>query len=147
MRDVLDDMIEIYQPKGIDWMGYKLTEENPYTFHHIKEKRYGGKEEVKNGAILTKDAHAYLNYLDQYCPEAYQEYQKIFRYINDFDGPIPEHLYSMIYQNLQELSDLINEGNIFEFREEPRDFKQEKKEQRKIKMKTKVNKPKKKSKM
>lgn len=47
MKKVLVDMIEIYKPNGIDWMQYKLAKNNPYTFHHIKEKRNGGKYEIR----------------------------------------------------------------------------------------------------
>lgn len=133
MRDVLNEMIEIYQPNGIDWMGYEVSKNNPYTFHHIVEKRYGGREEIKNGAILTKRAHEYLNWLDQYCPMAYLEYQDIFRYINGFNGPIPKHLYDIIYDEIHSLAYEIEFGNRFSFYKDARDFKEEKKEMRKSK--------------
>jgi len=140
MKDILAEMIEIYQPNGVDWMGYVVSEHNPYTFHHIVEKRYGGKEEIKNGAILTKKAHEYLNWLDQYCPMAYLEYQCIFRYINDFNGPIPKHLYDIIYDEIYSLAYEIEYGRRFSFYKDARDFKEEKKEMRKIKSSLRKNK-------
>ena len=36
------------------------------TYHHILEKRRGGKRTLQNGAILMRVAHDYLNYLDRY---------------------------------------------------------------------------------
>ena len=54
MNQVLNLMLMIYQPKNdLDWMGYKMTKSNRYTFHHIKEKRDGGKDEIKNGSNRT----------------------------------------------------------------------------------------------
>ena len=130
MREVLLNMLEIYQPKGIDWMGYRMTPNNPYTFHHIVERRDGGKMEISNGAILTKYAHNYLNYLDANCPDAYEEYQKIFRFINSLNGPIPDELYDDIYEEIYYLAYEIEKLGLYEFRDKPRDFNKEKKEKR-----------------
>ena len=30
-------MIEIYKPVDFDWMSYKITRNNPLTFHHTEE--------------------------------------------------------------------------------------------------------------
>ena len=38
MKGVLKQMIEIYQPNGIDWMDVRLTRHNPYTFITSKKK-------------------------------------------------------------------------------------------------------------
>ena len=77
----------IYNPDGFDWMNFKMTEDNPYTFHHIVEKRYGGKKVIENGALLTYDAHKLLNILDSYCPDAYDDLQEIFKKINGSGEP------------------------------------------------------------
>lgn len=111
-QEVINKMIEIYEPNGRDWMGYTMTEENPYTYHHILEKRNGGPVTVENGALLTKEAHSDLNELDQYCPEAYEEYQAIFRYINESNCPITEEMYEYI----EELALDIFIGNGFHIR-------------------------------
>ena len=120
---VLDKMITIYKPNGVDWMGYRLTKGNPYTYHHIKEKRNGGKVTLSNGAILTKEAHNELNMLDRFCPEAYEEYQAIFRYINSFNGPIPEDKYDLLMQEIAELALDIHERNGFTFSKKPVPFR------------------------
>lgn len=140
MKDVLIEMINIYQPNGIDWMGYQMTPNNPYTFHHIVEKRDGGKYEIDNGAILTQQAHRYLNFLDAYSPEAYEEYQKIFRFINSLNGPIPDWLYYDLYEEIYYLAYEIQCLKKYPFRETPRDQRKEKKEKRAALLKKKTKK-------
>jgi len=133
VNDVLTEMIKIYKPKDIDWMGYKMTIDNPYTFHHIVEQREGGLCEIKNGAILTEEAHKYLNYLDLYIPEAYLEYQKIFRFINSLNGPIPEYIYNEIYEEIYTLAYEIEVLKLYPIMEQAIDFKKERKLKRLLK--------------
>ena len=78
MTKVLEEMIEIYQPDDVDWMGFYRVKGNPYTFHHIREKCNKGKNELNNGAILTKNAHRLLNILEKDYPDAYRDYQNLF---------------------------------------------------------------------
>ena len=95
--NVLTRMIDRYEPDDEDWMGFKLSNNNTYTFHHIRERRAGGKEEMENGAILTRFGHQFLNYLDHHNKRAYNDYQAIFRQINKNKGPIPDDLLEDIY--------------------------------------------------
>ena len=60
-----------------------LSSNNPYTRHHIKEKRNGGDNSLENLAILTKRSHNLLNILDRLCPDAYNDLQTVFRKINE----------------------------------------------------------------
>lgn len=131
MRDVLVSMLEIYQPNGIDWMGYQVTSDNPYTFHHINEKREGGKYEISNGAILTKQAHEYLNYLDAYSPLAYLEYQRIFKFINSINGPIPNWLKEELLEKIEYLEYEIHTLKKYPISEIPRNIGKELKEKKK----------------
>ena len=48
MKNVTKLIIRIYNVKKIDWMGYKVSKDNPYTYHHLKKKCDGGKESIKN---------------------------------------------------------------------------------------------------
>lgn len=75
--------IDIFNPEGIDWMNMTLSSNNPYTRHHIKEKRNGGDNSLENLAILTKRSHNLLNILDRLCPDAYNDLQNVFRKINE----------------------------------------------------------------
>ena len=95
--NVLTRMIDRYEPNDEDWMGFKYTNNNTYTFHHIRERRKGGKQEIGNGAILTLYGHQFLNYLDRHCKRAYNDYQGIFKQINKNNGPIPDDLLEDIY--------------------------------------------------
>lgn len=94
--ELIAKMLVIYKPLNEDWMGFKLTRNNPYTFHHIKEKRHGGRYEIQNGALLTREAHQFLNFLDLKCHEAYEDYQNIFRRIVK-EGEVTEELKEEIY--------------------------------------------------
>ena len=62
-------------------MNMKLSKDNPYTRHHIKERRNGGDNSLDNIAILTKRSHSLLNILDRLCPDAYNDLQNVFRKI------------------------------------------------------------------
>ena len=96
MNTVLCQLLRIFEPKNIDWMGYKVSKKNPYTYHHILERRYGGKLTVDNGAILSRLAHDHLNYLELYVPEAYDDWQRFFRFINSKKSPLTKEDYEMI---------------------------------------------------
>ena len=103
MKEVLIKMLEIYQPNGIDWMDYKLARDNPYTFHHIKEKRNGGKLEVNNGAILTRKAHNYLNYLDYEYHKIYKDLNYMFKCLNRTMKPPTDDYYEEIHHILRKV--------------------------------------------
>lgn len=80
-------------------MDVRLTRHNPYTFHHIKEERKGGLYIIDNGAILTKKAHTLLNYLEINEPKRYDEFQKLFKYLNKTEEP-PKEEYFMEIDNV-----------------------------------------------
>ena len=49
-----------------DWMGFKITEENYISTHHIEEICYGGEDSLDNLAILSCLSHRYLHEQIQY---------------------------------------------------------------------------------
>lgn len=73
----------IYKPDRKDWMGFPITKRNKLTYHHIEEARKGGPESVDNGALLTIKAHAELHQVEHRDKKLYEEYQNLFRTIND----------------------------------------------------------------
>ncbi len=103
MNGTLIIMGYIYNPDGFDWMNFKLTKENPATFHHIKEKRDGGKKTIENGAILSSFAHQLLNILDLFCPDAYNDLQNVFIKINGSGEPPTIEIMQEIDDILQKL--------------------------------------------
>ena len=100
MNGTLLIMNYIYNPDGFDWMNFKLTKDNPYTFHHIVERRSGGDKSVENGAILTLCAHQLLNILDSFCKDAYNDLQNIFIKINTSNEP-------PTYEIMKEIDDIL----------------------------------------
>lgn len=101
MNEVLISMLEIYKPNGKCWMNYEMNRKNPYTFHHIKEARNGGLYIIENGAILTKDAHEFLNYLNRKEKTVYYKLNKLFKLLNETRQP-PTILY------YEELDDILS---------------------------------------
>ena len=59
VQKIREQMISIYG-EGC-WMGYRLTKKNPYTYHHIREARNGGKVTLEQ---INK-------YKDEYDPFAW----------------------------------------------------------------------------
>ena len=100
MKRALRIKMEVHNPNGIDWMNFALTKDNPYTLHHIKERRNGGDNSISNLAILTKNAHKLLNILDKVCPDAYNDLQNIFIKINASEAPPSEEI-------IQEIDEIL----------------------------------------
>lgn len=92
MKYYLVKMLEVYQPDKIDWMNYDVTKKNPYSYHHIVKRSEGGKSRIDNGAILTKLSHQFLHFLENVCPDAFADFQRLFRKINDTNAPITQEL-------------------------------------------------------
>ena len=63
-------------------MRFKITEDNPLTYHHIKKKEHGGKWSVDNGAPLTQEAQSYLHYIEKKDVRTYNEINKVLKEIN-----------------------------------------------------------------
>jgi len=65
MKPITKLIIEEYNLKKIDFMGYEFTRTNA-TYHHlIVPRRNGGKETFENGAVLNgKTSHPYLHIVE-----------------------------------------------------------------------------------
>lgn len=83
MRPITILMIHQWDMKDVCWMGYKVSQHNPYTFHHIKKKSDGGKLVVSNGAVLTKYPHEYLHLIEDIDVEMYCYINAILKEINE----------------------------------------------------------------
>lgn len=83
MKNITKIMINQYGINKIGWMGYKVSKDNPYTYHHLKKKCDGGKEVISNGAILTKIAHEYLHIVESKDMELYNYINNVLRQINE----------------------------------------------------------------
>lgn len=83
MRKILNLMTNLYNLNGIDFLGYKVSKSNPYTFHHLIKKCEGGKETIQNGAILTRNSHQYLHIIESRDLETYIQLNNILKQINE----------------------------------------------------------------
>jgi hypothetical protein len=83
MKKITNLMINMYNLKNIDFMGYKVSKDNPYTFHHLKKRCHGGKEVIENGAILTKLSHQYLHIVESRDLVLYEYINNVLKQINE----------------------------------------------------------------
>lgn len=83
MKNIIKIMINQYNIHKIDWMGYEVNKDNPYTYHHLLKKENGGKETATNGAILTKIGHEYLNIIESRDIELYNYINNVLKQINE----------------------------------------------------------------
>ena len=101
MKFYLVKMLEIYKPDKVDWMNFDVTKNNPYSYHHIVKRSDGGKSRPDNGAILTRLSHKFLHFLEIFCPDAFYDYQRLFRRINDTNAPSTDELAEEIDEIMQ----------------------------------------------
>lgn len=84
MKDVTRELIRIYEPKKIDWMGYQYLNNNQLSFHHIQKKEHGGLYIINNGALLRQDtSHEYLHIIEYKDLDMYIYINNILQSIND----------------------------------------------------------------
>lgn len=77
MREVTRNLIQIFKPIDIDWMGYSIQRPQDLTYHHIWKKSDGGLYTLDNGALLHGDtSHPYLHIIE--CKD-----YDMFLYINN----------------------------------------------------------------
>lgn len=82
-----------------DWMGFKITEENYVSTHHIEDISYGGEDSLDNLAILSCLSHRYLHEQIQYDDiEIYKRINKELKKINE----------SRKYPNEEDIKPIMN---------------------------------------
>ena len=65
MKKITNVMIEMYNLKNIDMMGYSFNKNNASYHHLIIPRRLNGPESIENGAILNrKTSHPYLHIVE-----------------------------------------------------------------------------------
>ena len=100
MKSITRLMIEEYNLKKIDFMGYTFTRNNASYHHLIIPRRLGGKETIQNGAILNgMTSHPYLHIIES------KDY-KIFSLISSemIDENIKGHI---DMENIRYIRDLL----------------------------------------
>lgn len=90
-NEVLHQMRKIYYPKDkeyIDWMGFKITEENKPSYHHItkaetlKNQNQSPDATIENGAYLGKKSHEMLHKIELIDKDLYDAWNYLFLLIN-----------------------------------------------------------------
>ena len=105
-NEVLKQMRKIYYPKGslyLDWMGFRITEENKPSYHHIikaEELRQNKESDIatiENGAYLGKKSHELLHKIEVIDKDLYDSWNNLFLEINRLGAYPTEELWSMVY--------------------------------------------------
>lgn len=89
------------------WMGYKVSKKNPFTYHHIVERRNGGPVTMDNGAVLTRIAHDDLNRIEQARRSYYKALNDLFKELNDTRMPPTKEYYMEVYDVLGKASKYV----------------------------------------
>ncbi len=90
MNAVLKQLVEKFGTYEVDWMGFTLNKKNPLTYHHIQKDCDDGKKTIENGAPLTRKAHRLLNCIEKNDTDLYDEWNALFREINESGVPPTE---------------------------------------------------------
>ncbi len=102
MKPTLVKMIKIYKPKRTDWLGFKITKKNPYSYHHILKAVYGDYSDLDeeyslhNGAILSKKGQNYIHAFETTDLAKYNELNRILRELNETEKPPTEEHWEKI---------------------------------------------------
>lgn len=85
MKQITKIMIQEWNMKQFDWLGYKTSKNNPYTYHHaFIPRRHGGKETIDNGAILCGNtSHPYIHAIESRDLDRYIYLTNILKEINE----------------------------------------------------------------
>ncbi len=96
MNEMLQFMLIIFGESEYDWLGFKITENNYLTCHHIKKYHDGGENSVNNMALLTIAAHRYLHNIEEFDIELYNKINAFLKEINNRRVYPSEEEYAMI---------------------------------------------------
>lgn len=90
-NEILKQMKKIFYSKEyeyIDWMGYRITDVNKPSYHHITKAetlKKNGEEivaNIDNGAYLGKKSHELLHKIELIDKELYNSWNELFLDIN-----------------------------------------------------------------
>ena len=96
MKPILKEMIKIYRPKGVDWLGFKINKKNPFSYHHIFKNVYGDYSDMEldyklnNGAILSDRSQKYIHSFETTDLRKYNELNNLLLELNRTRKPPTE---------------------------------------------------------
>lgn len=118
-QEILRQMKRLYYSKDneyIDWMGFRITDENYPSYHHIikveslKRQNNSIDATISNGAYLGKKSHELLHRIEQYDNELYDIWNKLFLIINKMKSYPTDDIWKIVF-DLQEKTLEIDKNN------------------------------------
>ena len=118
-NEVLKQMRKIYYPKDslyIDWMGFKITEDNKPSYHHIqkaeelRKKNESDVATVDNGAYLGKKSHELLHKIEGLDKDLYNSWNHLFLVINKAKTYPVDEVWDLVFELQARSIDLVK-GN------------------------------------
>ena len=88
---LLQELVKIYEPNGMDWLSYQITKNNILTLHHVIKVADGGLLRVDNSALLTKKSHRGLHICEHRDYILYSEINDFFREIIESAAPLSDY--------------------------------------------------------
>ena len=119
---VLKEMKKIYysnKNEYIDWMGFKITEINKPSYHHItkvedlKKENLSSIATLSNGAYLGKKSHELLHQIETIDKELYDSWNYIFLVINNMNIYPIEDIWKIVFELQDKSLNLINNNKIY----------------------------------
>ena len=113
---ILHKMRKIYYPNNseyIDWMGYKITEDNKPSYHHIEKKEILKRLKkntsacIENGAYLGKHSHELLHRIEIVDKDLYESWNYLFLVINKMKTYPINDIWEMIYKLQKQSEELF----------------------------------------
>lgn len=100
---IKEEMIQIYGEYC--WLNnlWIPNKYNKLTYHHILERRNGGKVTIENGALIGRNEHDYLNFLDNYYHKIYDELNELFYELNKTYAPPTQNHYENVEYVLKKI--------------------------------------------
>lgn len=119
-NEILKQMKKIYYPKNveyIDWMGFRITNENKPSYHHITkaedlrklDQKYDAT--VENGAYLGKKSHELLHKIEKIDKNLYDAWNHLFLLVNKNKCYPTDDIWDMIYKLKDESINLLEDKN------------------------------------
>ena len=119
-NEILKQMKKIYYVKGkdyLDWMGFKITNENKPSYHHIvkaydlRENDQSDVATLENGAYLGKKSHELLHKIEYLDNDLYIAWNKLFLLINKNKEYPKEDIWQYVFKLKEESLNTLEKDN------------------------------------
>lgn len=116
-NEILKQMKKIYYqnaPEYIDWMGFRITNENKPSYHHIKKAEDLKKDNesidatIENGAYLGKKSHEMLHKIEVIDKDLYDAWNHLFLLINKMKCYPIDDVLKIMYELKDKSIELLN---------------------------------------